>query len=334
MKLNNILLPALLVAALAILPGCKKENTETKTLSGYLSVDLPPFMGGGESKTFMIDTLMTLICPDGETIGYYFRDETTQTNDTLVKADGTILKHYYTYTAPSTKGNAKLTLAGFMGKDSKYSGFSTSYTTTVVFPGLSGSGSITGFDKDGSWTYRDFRDGRTYYCSIIGDLFWMRQNLAWDEAGVPFEGCGVMTDVFGRYYTWEEAQTACPNGWRLPTDAEVVALQENAAASKDIPGLAGKLMADLYFNDTRMWEYWRDVKITDELCFSAIPVGYGTVAEGSYDFQGDFKYAVFWTSDEEDGYGICRYIYQNKDIVYRGRMSKTDFVAPVRCVME
>jgi uncharacterized protein (TIGR02145 family) len=334
MKLNNILLPALLVAALAILPGCKKENTEAKTLSGYLSVELPPYMGGGESKTFMIDTLMTLICPDGETIGYYFRDETTQTNDTLVKADGTILKHYYTYTAPSTKGNAKLTLAGFMGKDSKYSGFSTSYTTTVVFPGLSGSGSITGFDKEGSWTYRDFRDGRTYYCSIIGDLFWMRQNLAWDEAGVPFEGCGVMTDVFGRYYTWEEAQTACPNGWRLPTDAEVVALQENAAASKDIPGLAGKLMADLYFNDTRMWEYWRDVKITDELCFSAIPVGYGTVAEGSYDFQGDFKYAVFWTSDEEDGYGICRYIYQNKDIVYRGRMSKTDFVAPVRCVME
>ncbi|MBO7574218.1 MAG: hypothetical protein J6S99_00160 [Bacteroidales bacterium] len=334
MKLNNILLPALLVAALAILPGCKKENTETKTLSGYLSVELPPYMGGGETKTFMIDTLMTLICPDGETIGYYFRDETTQSNDTLVTADGKILKHYYTYTAPSTKGDAKLTLAGFMGRDSKYSGFSTSYTTTVVFPGLSGSGSITGFDKEGSWTYRDFRDGRTYYCSIIGDLFWMRQNLAWDEAGVPFEGCGVMTDVFGRYYTWEEAQTACPNGWRLPTDAEVVALQENAAASKDIPGLAGKLMADLYFNDTRMWEYWRDVKITDELCFSAIPVGYGLVAEGSYDFQGDFKYAVFWTSDEEDGYGICRYIYQNKDIVYRGRMSKTDFVAPVRCVME
>ena len=334
MKLNNILLPALLVAALAILPGCKKENTETKTLSGYLSVELPPYMGGGETKTFMIDTLMTLICPDGETIGYYFRDETTQSNDTLVTADGKILKHYYTYTAPSTKGDAKLTLAGFMGKDSKYSGFSTSYTTTVVFPGLSGSGSITGFDKEGSWTYRDFRDGRTYYCSIIGDLFWMRQNLAWDEAGVPFEGCGVMTDVFGRYYTWEEAQTACPNGWRLPTDAEVVALQENAAASKDIPGLAGKLMADLYFNDTRMWEYWRDVKITDELCFSAIPVGYGLVAEGSYDFQGDFKYAVFWTSDEEDGYGICRYIYQNKDIVYRGRMSKTEFVAPVRCVME
>ncbi len=334
MKLNNILLPALLVAALAILPGCKKENTETKTLSGYLSVELPPYMGGGETKTFMIDTLMTLICPDGETIGYYFRDETNQSNDTLVTADGKILKHYYTYTAPSTKGDAKLTLAGFMGKDSKYSGFSTSYTTTVVFPGLSGSGSITGFDKEGSWTYRDFRDGRTYYCSIIGDLFWMRQNLAWDEAGVPFEGCGVMTDVFGRYYTWEEAQTACPNGWRLPTDAEVVALQENAAASKDIPGLAGKLMADLYFNDTRMWEYWRDVKITDELCFSAIPVGYGLVAEGSYDFEGDFKYAVFWTSDEEDGYGICRYIYQNKDIVYRARMSKTDFVAPVRCVME
>ena len=81
-----------------------------------------------------------------------------------------------------------------------------------------------------------------------------------------------------------------------------------------------------------MWEYWRTVKITDELCFSAIPVGYGTGAGKSFDFEGDLKYAVFWTADEEEGLGICRYIYQDKDIVYRGRMSKTEFVAPVRCV--
>jgi len=29
---------------------------------------------------------------------------------------------------------------------------------------------------------------------------------------------------------------------------------------------------------------------------------------------------------------VCRYIYQDKDIVYRGRLSKTDFGASVRCV--
>ena len=334
MKLNSILLPALLVAALAAVPGCKKNDTTTKSLTGYLSVELPPYMGCGETKTFMIDTLMTLICPDGELIGYYFYDEATKTADTLVTPDGKVLKHHYTYTAPDDLGDAKLTLAGFMSKNSNYSGFSTSYTTTVVSPGLDGTGSITGFDTFGSYSFLDFRDGREYYYSVIGELDWMRQNLAWTEAGVPFAGCGVMTDVFGRYYTWEEAQEACPFGWRLPTDAEVTALQEGVAANKDIPDLAGKLMADLYFNGERMWEYWRDVKITDELCFSAMPTGYGTVSDGSYEFSGDYEYSVFWTSDEEDGLGVCRYIYQNKDIVYRGRMSKTDFVASVRCVRE
>ena len=114
----------------------------------------------------------------------------------------------------------------------------------------------------------------------------------------------------------------------------MTALKTGAAAASDIPGLAGKMMADLYFNDAKMWEYWRDVKITDELCFSAIPVGYGTGVGRSFEFKGNLEYSVFWTSDEEDGLGICRYIYEDKDIVYRGRMSKTEFVTSVRCVRE
>lgn len=332
MKLNSILLPALVVAALASVPGCKKNDTTSKSLGGYLTVVLPEYMAGGETKTFMIDTLMTLICPDGEPIGYYFYDADSKVYDTLVTSSGQILKHYYTYTAPDHSGAAKLTLGGFLAPDSQYSSFSTFCTTEVVFPGLSGDGSITGFDKEGSLTFQDARDGKDYYYTAIGDRDWMRQNLAWAQTGVSLAGCAVMTDVFGRYYTWEEAQTACPAGWRLPTDAEFTALQANAQAASDIPGLAGKLMGDLYFNGTKMWEYWREVKITDELRFSAMPVGYGTGVGKSFAFQGEFDYAVFWTSDEEEDLGVCRYIYQNKDIVFRGRMSKTEFVASVRCV--
>ena len=332
MKLNSILLPALVVAALASVPGCKKDDTTTKTLEGYLSLNLPAYMAGGESKTFMIDTLMTLICPDDEPIGYYLYDAQTKIYDTLVTSSGQILKHYYTFTAPDHIGAAKLVLGGFLAPTSQYSSFSTSASTSVVFPGLSGDGSITGFDKDGSLTFQDARDGKDYYYTTIGGVDWMRQNLAWAKTGVSLAGCEVMTDVFGRYYTWEEAQTACPAGWRLPTDAEVTALQTNAQAASDIPGLAGKLMGDLYFNGTKMWEYWPEVKITDELRFSTIPVGYGTGSEKSFQFQGIFEYAVFWTSDEEEDLGVCRYIYQSKDIVFRGLMSKTEFVAPVRCV--
>ena len=95
-----------------------------------------------------------------------------------------------------------------------------------------------------------------------------------------------------------------------------------------------ELMGDLYFNGAKMWEYWREVKITDELRLSVMPVGYGRVEDNSCVFDGLYTYAAFWTADEADGQGVCRYIYQDKDILYRGLMPKTDFAASVRCVKE
>lgn len=330
MKLHRILLPAVLAAILAVMPGCKKENTETKSLEGVLTITMPHYMQAGESKTFQIDTMMTLVCPDGEPIGYYFYDTDRAKSDTLVTADGVIKNHYYTYTAPEKTETLSLTLGAFMPANSKYSKTVATANFVVVIPGLSGNGSITHFDKTGSETFTDARDGKNYYYTRIGDRDWMRHNLAWEGAGRPFDDCGAMTNVFGRYYTWEEAQTACPDGWHLPSDADWAALQANAQAGQNIVGLAGKIMGDIYFNGVKMWEYWREVKITDELRFSAIPVGYcaGNIFDGTYTF------AAFWTSDEADGLGVCRYIYQDKDIAYYGRMSKTDFAASVRCVRE
>ena len=334
MKLHRILLPVLTAAILAAVPGCKKENTESKSFEGYLSIKMPPFIEVGDSKTFQVDTMMTLICPDGEPIGYYFYDANTGKSDTLVTSDGVIRNHYYTYTAPEKLDVLSLTFGGFPQKNSAYQATRTSINFVVVRPGLSGDGSITNFDKKSSKTFTDARDGRKYYYTAIGKHSWMRQNLAWTGSGRAIDGCEVMTDVFGRYYTWEEAQTACPDGWRLPTDADWTALQEGAEAGKDVPGLAGRMMGDLYFNGAKMWEYWREVKISDELRLSVMPVGYGRVEDNSCVFDGLYTYAAFWTADEADGQGVCRYIYQDKDILYRGLMPKTDFAASVRCVKE
>lgn len=333
MKLNRILLPVLLAASVGLTPGCKKEESETKVLEGYIGLSVPAYMAPGETKSFQIDTLMHLVCPDGDPIGYYFRAGSGSDADTLVTADGVIRKHEYTYTAPDELGDATLTLGAFMPKTSSYAGASTTVTTHVVSPGITG-GSISGFDWEGSYVEVDFRDGNAYFYTTIGELDWLRQNLAWDELGYSLEDCEVMTGVFGRYYTWEEAQVACPDGWRLPTDAEWTALQEGAEPGEDIAGLAGRVMGDLYFNGDKMWEYWRDVRISDELRLSVMPVGYAEVSDGSAEFSGLNTYAVFWTSDEVGDLGVCRYIYQDKDIVYRGRMSKTDFAASVRCVRE
>ena len=333
MKLSRWSLLAALVA-LALL-GCKKDKEETNEyMDGDLTLPLPLYVEPGFSKAFSIDTLMVMSRSDGGKIGYYVHDSGTSVYDTLVTADGRIVHRDFVVTAPDELTSRTITLTAFTDSESSYYNSSASSTYTVVRPGLDGKGSITQFEPGESGTLTDARDGRKYYVLDGEKLRWMRHNLAWTGAGVPYLECGAMNDVFGRYYTWEEAQTACPEGWRLPTDAEWSALDPSAEAGKDIAGLAGKVMGDLYFNGTKMWEYWREVKITDQLGISAMPVGYAMAKDGVFSFDGVFIYAAFWTADESDDMGVCRYIFHNKDIVYRGRMSKTDFAASVRCVAD
>ena len=333
MKLYKWLVPAVLVVG-SVLPGCKKEKeTEYEYLDGKLTLSMPAFVQPGYTKTFMIDTLMTVHRPDGGTVGYYFTDPDTGKSDTLVTVNGVIDHHNFTVTVPDKLATQSVRLTAFVDEDAKYYSSSVSASYTIVRPGVTPESSITHFQVTASRT-TDARDSKVYYTTEAGGKVWMRQNLAWEGAGKPYQLCSAMTDVFGRYYTWEEAQTACPPGWKLPADADWTALSEGAEAGKDIPGLAGQLMADLYFNNVKMWEYWPEVKIADGLHLSAMPTGYATIAGKDYKFEGLYTYAAYWTSDESDGLGVCRYIYHNKDIVYRGRMSKTDFGAMVRCVRE
>ena len=336
MNLHRWLLPLALIAASAGFTACDKEKeTEKEYLTGRLSLSMPSYVNPGFTKTFLIDTLMTLSRSDGGPIGYRFVDPNTGAADTLVAADGSVLHREFTLTVADTIVSQTLTFSAFVSADSDYYGSSTTASYTIVRPGWSDGSSITNFSvTDPESVLTDARDGREYYTVGIDGLLWMRNNLAWEGAGVAFQRSAAMSEIFGRYYTWEEAQTACPDGWRLPADAEWTQLSEGAEPGKDIPGLAGQVMADLYFNGTKMWEYGREVPITDALGLSVMPVGYAMVDNGEYDFSGIYAYAAFWTSDETGGRGVCRYIYHDQNVVYRGLMPKSDFAASVRCVKE
>jgi len=49
--------------------------------------------------------------------------------------------------------------------------------------------------------------------------------VVWAETNVGEKGTFVANPVdFGNYYTWQEALTACPKGWRLPTANEIQSL--------------------------------------------------------------------------------------------------------------
>lgn len=334
MKFSRCLLPVLLIAGCLLQGGCKKKDKEVQYMDGLLHLQVPPFVTPGYSKTFMIDTLMTVSRPDGGTVGYFFYDQDRNVRDTLVTADGKFKNHYYTFTTPDEASNLTLWLYAFAPSDASYYSTYTSATFIVVSGGLDGSGTITGFDTEAGTKFTDARDGREYYAVEAGGLTWMRENLAWKGAGHPYYDCEAMEDVFGRYYTWSEAKDACPEGWRLPADADWTALAPGASPETDITGLAGKVMANLYFNGTKLWPYWREVTITDALHLSVMPTGYAVVGEGKRNFTGVSEYAVFWTADEAGDEAVVRYIYQDKDVVFRARMYKEEFAAPVRCVKE
>ena len=164
MKLSRWLLPAALVAVLSVTAGCKKEQaTSSKSLEGSITLDLPAFVQVGYTKTFMIDTLMTVTCPDGDPVGYYFTDPDTSKRDTLVTSDGTFLKHHYTFTAADKRESQTLMLTAFV--KSGYYSTSGSAKFTIVRSGLDGKGSVTGFDTMAS-TGRDTEMEQILICRL------------------------------------------------------------------------------------------------------------------------------------------------------------------------
>jgi len=73
-----------------------------------------------------------------------------------------------------------------------------------------------------SGTFIDNRDGQIYKWVRLKDgKKWMSQNLnfemsdSWCYDDKP-DNCAT----YGRLYTWHAALSACPGGWRLPTDDE------------------------------------------------------------------------------------------------------------------
>lgn len=77
-------------------------------------------------------------------------------------------------------------------------------------------------------TYTDPRDGNEYRWVRYGNLEWLADNFRYDTGdestcmiynGINSNG-PVDENVYGRLYTYKAAVAACPDGWRLPTDAD------------------------------------------------------------------------------------------------------------------
>ncbi len=134
----------------------------------------------------------------------------------------------------------------------------------------------------------DSRDGREYTIVQIGKQIWMAENLK-HKTGKShcYEKESANCDIYGRLYSWEDAQGACPKGWHLP----------NVEEFKDLSNIfGGEKIAGKFLKAPSGWSNSGNGTIIDG--FSAQPGGYFAYSGNSYVYSGKGDYAIFWTSSE------------------------------------
>lgn len=247
---RTLLFISLLTASALI--SCKKDETETLPyLDGSVRVDfepaLPAYIRANDN------TVYTMVPhgashPDGLEVGYRWKVSPGESSSyqESEEADGSFKYNFAEYNKDTLRTITVICEAFADG----YTPLSASYSVIVVNSGEKGSIQRAGYDFSGSYVELDGIRYLTYEAPD-GNI-WMQQNLAYDGegddalTGAPYVEAEAMSDVFGRYYTWNEAtgnksdndgspvQGICPDGWHIPSDEEWTALA-NATMREKYP---------------------------------------------------------------------------------------------------
>lgn len=262
--------------------------------------------------------------PKGEDFGYYWTatDVIAQSDTTRHIGDPKTVDGTLELTIPDTLMTITVTCSMFADGYSNMS--AVNYITIVTDESLTNIPA-----QEGEAVFVDERDGKEYSYLTKEGLDWMTTNLKYAGEGFPYSNCEPMTDLFGNLYTWEQAQDACPEGWRIPTEEEW-----KAVCGGSFENVAGRLMVDAYFNGERMWEYWPKVDVDNAKGMNLIPSGYGVIADEQYDFEGLNEYATAWTSSAHEEQMKYISVYVSEPDVFIGAAHKHSFAASVRCVRE
>lgn len=146
-------------------------------------------------------------------------------------------------------------------------------------------------------------DGNLYPTVMIGHQIWMTQNLNVEvEGSMCYNDDPMNCEKYGRLYTWDAAQKACPKGWHLPSADEFHTLEKSVTLRtyqkivlKKVNDEALEEGEEAFYNHLRD-ESWKNGMNT--FVFSALPAGM------FYDFNHEQKFqdlgeeAYFWTSTD------------------------------------
>ena len=179
-----------------------------------------------------------------------------------------------------------------------------------------------------SESFTDPRDGQSYDVVKIVNLTWMAENLNYEtETSACPDGDTRNCKRMGRLYTWAEARSVCPDGWRLPTKEDfesLVAVTSGEAAQSPSQSRAG-----LALKASDGW--FKKGNGSDEFGFNALPAGYGTGGK----FDGIGGYAYFWSATENtenpESNAFYLFLSFSSDAASLNSFAKEDYRS-VRCV--
>jgi len=306
-----------LVLAAFSLFSCKKKEEETTT-KPYLygvSFDLPTFARPGDTFDLKAYGVYTTEGDGVDKPTYKWRIGTAAFQEAEV----------FTVKLEEV-GNFTITCQA-SDPDDKYYATSVSHTIIVIDPTLGKTLTGTGIEEADTHITdtRDKAGENDYFYTRIGEVDWFRNNLAYTGSGLAYENADVTSYPIGRFYTWEEAMKACPEGWRLPTAEEWAALGSEAAP----------LLADAYLNSKRMWEYWPNAPRTNTTNLAIIPAGYALPSLTTPAYKRIYDYAAFWTSTEDPAKSTQAryfYIFVEDNEVRSTYGEKGSLALSVRCV--
>ena len=171
-------------------------------------------------------------------------------------------------------------------------------------------------------TMTDSRDGKKYKTVKIGSQIWMAENLNYKtkKGSWCYRNKESNCDKYGRLYMWKAAMSACPSGWRLPTDADIETLFANVRGIET----AGKML-----KSRTGWEDYegKSGNGIDKYGFNVLPAG---IRNNVGNFSGAGEGANFWGATEygeNDAYFLFLYYgnesallhYINKDLAFSVR---------------
>lgn len=187
-------------------------------------------------------------------------------------------------------------------------------------------------------TFTDNRDGSTYNWVRYGNLEWMSENFRYNlnDAAIcrlykDASGKEVNVNKYGRLYTYSGATKACPNGWRLPTDADWQKLEQTMGMSVqesnsyDWRGDIARRMLTLYGDTCDL-----------NLQLSGYYTTHTIMGTTGYRFLAVYGY--YWTATQDSDKGLGYYFFRkfiyNKNEINRQSMETEGNMLSVRYVRD